>query len=118
MKIKKSSKRNLAVRDDDDDEDNKTKKKDKPVKGYSTDLDKCVKEIGRVEGDGGRGGDIVVRLMSYNKGPVKISVGMTGTKANGDEWFAKLGRITGAQCEALIPLMRRAVKKVAKYEEK
>lgn len=100
----------------------KTDKKSKGEKkefGYDESLDKVVKDFGKVEGQGGRAGDFSIRLMSYNSGPIKLSLSRTGTnKETGEPWFSpKLGRLTIKEVEALIerlPTVLKTMKKKAK----
>lgn len=81
--------------------------------GYDASKDKVVKEIGAIE-TGTMAGDIVVRVVSYNGGANKVLVARTGvSKKTGETWFTpKLGRLTGEELDALLPLITKARKYV------
>ena len=80
---------------------------------YDKGKDKILKEIGTVE-TGTRAGDIVVRIVSYDGGAKKLLIARAGVNAKtGEAWFTpKLGRLTKAEVEALLPLITKAVKHI------
>ena len=72
---------------------------------YEKTLDiETFKEI--VEFDGTR---ITVGIFSYNGGEKKLQVGRENLSAD-EEWrFTKLGRLTKAEAQAIVPLMMKAI---------
>ena len=86
---------------------------DKADFGYDASKDVVVKELGTIE-TGTRAGDIVVRVVSYDGGAKKVLVARTGvSKKTGQAWFTpKLGRLTGEELDALLPLLAKARKLV------
>jgi hypothetical protein len=78
---------------------------------YDAEKDIVVKELGTVE-TGSMAGDILVRVVSYNGGAKKLLVARTGVKkSTGETWFTpKLGRLTKAEVEAVLPLITKAIK--------
>lgn len=51
---------------------------------------------------------ISVSVMSYNEGAKKLQISRQSKKADGELGFAKLGRMTKEEVEAVIPLMEKA----------
>lgn len=55
---------------------------------------------------------ITVSVFSYNKGEPKLQISRQIRRAQ-DEWiFSKLGRLTKAEAEVVIPLMQKAMGKM------
>jgi uncharacterized lipoprotein YehR (DUF1307 family) len=61
------------------------------------------------ENDNGR---LTVSVYSYNKGQKKLQVSRENRAAEGELRFAKLGRLTKEEAEAVLPMMQEAVKKM------
>lgn len=59
------------------------------------------------ENDNGR---IIVSIYSYNKGQKKLQIGRENKNAEDEFRFAKLGRMTKEEIEAILPLIQEAVK--------
>ncbi len=59
------------------------------------------------EGDSGR---LTVSVYSYNKGVKKLQVARENRVGEGELRFAKLGRMTREEVEAVLPLIAEAVK--------
>lgn len=59
------------------------------------------------ENDNGR---IIVSIYSYNKGQKKLQIGRENKNAEDEFRFAKLGRMTKEEIEAVLPLIQEAVK--------
>lgn len=59
------------------------------------------------ENDTGR---LTVGVYSYNKGMKKLQISREKSGAEGDLKFAKVGRMTKDELEALLPLLQEAVK--------
>jgi len=57
--------------------------------------------------DGDRGTTIIVRVASYDGGHKKIGIVRTH-----DDDFRKLGRMSPEECEAVIPLLQKALENV------
>ncbi|MDD3089628.1 MAG: hypothetical protein PHT95_06770 [Candidatus Omnitrophica bacterium] len=55
---------------------------------------------------------ITVSVYSYNKGQKKVQISREGKNADGEYKFAKLGRLTKDEAEAIIPLIQEAVGKI------
>ncbi len=88
--------------------------------GYDPDKDVTVKDFGIIEGGGGRAGDFQLRIISYNGGPNKLALTRTGeNKETGNRWFSpRIGRLSLAELEALLPVLERALKLMAKKSAK
>jgi len=56
---------------------------------------------------------LTVSVRSYNKGAKKLQLSRESKNAQGDLRFAKLGRMTREEAEAMIPLMNEAVSAMA-----
>ena len=59
------------------------------------------------EGDSGR---LTVSVYSYNKGAKKLQITRENRVGEGELRFAKLGRMTKEEVEAVLPLIGEAVK--------
>jgi hypothetical protein len=55
---------------------------------------------------------LTVSVMSYNDGPKKLQVSRENKNASGELQFAKLGRMTKEEAEAVLPLMQKAVEQM------
>lgn len=55
------------------------------------------------------GDKITVSVYSYNKGQQKIQISRENRNAQGELRYAKLGRLTKQEAEAVLPLIREAV---------
>ena len=53
---------------------------------------------------------LTVSIYSYNKGQKKIQLSREGVNAQGEYRFAKLGRLSKEEAEAILPLMQEALK--------
>ncbi|UCC95930.1 MAG: hypothetical protein JSW40_04060 [Candidatus Omnitrophota bacterium] len=53
---------------------------------------------------------LTVSVYSYNKGPKKLHISRENKDTQGDFRFAKLGRLTKEEIEALLPLIQEAIK--------
>ncbi len=51
---------------------------------------------------------IKVAVMSYNEGISKLQISRQNKRADGELSFAKLGRMTKEEVEAVLPLMEKA----------
>ncbi len=51
---------------------------------------------------------ITVAVMCYNEGTPKLQLGRKNKRADGELSFAKLGRMTKEEVEAVLPLMEKA----------
>ncbi|MFH1783433.1 MAG: hypothetical protein ABH868_00830 [bacterium] len=52
---------------------------------------------------------VSVNVYSYNKGQKKIQISRESKDAEGEYRFAKLGRLTREESEAIIPLLQEAL---------
>ena len=52
------------------------------------------------------GGRIVVSVYSYNKGAKKLQISRENANREGEFRFAKLGRMTREECQAVLPLIQ------------
>ena len=52
---------------------------------------------------------VTVGVFSYNGGEKKLQVGRENQDASGEWRFSKLGRMTKAEAEEVIPVMKKAV---------
>lgn len=59
------------------------------------------------EGDSGR---LTVSVYSYNKGTKKLQVARENRGPEGEYRFAKLGRMTKEEVEAVVPYIQEALK--------
>lgn len=58
------------------------------------------------------GSKIVVGVFSYNDGTPKLQLSRERVKADGGTSFAKLGRMTKEEVEAVLPLMQKAIEQL------
>ncbi|MDD4957304.1 MAG: hypothetical protein PHH49_07300 [Candidatus Omnitrophica bacterium] len=58
------------------------------------------------------GNRLTVSVRCYNKGPKKLQISRESAGASGDMKFAKLGRLTKEEAEAILPLMQEALSKM------
>ncbi len=72
---------------------------------YNASLDECLFSKSW-ENDSGR---LVVGVHSYNKGMKKLQISRENKDSEGEFKFAKLGRMTKEEIEALLPLIQEAV---------
>jgi len=73
---------------------------------YDTSLDESLFSK-QWEGDSGR---LTVSVYSYNKGVKKLQITRENRVGEGELRFAKLGRMTKEEVEAVLPLIAEAVK--------
>ena len=59
------------------------------------------------ENDTGR---LTVSVYSYNNGPKKLQISRENRTGPGDLRYAKLGRLTREEAEAILPFIQEAVK--------
>jgi uncharacterized lipoprotein YehR (DUF1307 family) len=59
------------------------------------------------ENDAGR---LTVSVYSYNNGPKKLQISRENRGGQGELRFAKLGRLTKEEAEAILPAMQEAIK--------
>jgi hypothetical protein len=52
---------------------------------------------------------ITVGVYSYNENTPKLQIGRQSKKADGSLGFAKLGRMTGEEVKAVLPLIQKAM---------
>ncbi|MBT4540672.1 hypothetical protein HOC35_04110 [Candidatus Woesearchaeota archaeon] len=55
---------------------------------------------------------LTVSVMSYNDGPKKMQMSRENKNAAGELQFAKLGRVTKEEAEAILPLMQKALEQM------
>jgi len=55
-------------------------------------------------------GRLTVSVFSYNSGPKKLQISRENRTGQGEFSFAKLGRITKEELEALLPFIQEALK--------
>ena len=58
----------------------------------------------------GEGTKINVSVYSYNNGPKKLQISRENMTADGEPRFAKLGRMTKEETEAVLPYIQEALK--------
>jgi hypothetical protein len=73
---------------------------------YNADLDNCLFSKSN-ETETGR---LTVSVYSYNEGQKKLQITRENRDAEGGFRFAKLGRMTKEEAEAVIPFIQEAVK--------
>ena len=61
------------------------------------------------ESDAGR---VTVSVFSYNKGPKKLQISRENRTGDGELRFAKLGRLTKEEAQAILPMFQEALKKL------
>ena len=52
---------------------------------------------------------VVVSVYSYNKGAKKLQLSRDGLSAEGETRFAKLGRMTKAEVQGVLPIIQEAM---------
>jgi hypothetical protein len=57
----------------------------------------------------GEGTKINVSVYSYNNGPKKLQISRENMTADGEPRFAKLGRMTKEEAEAILPHIKEAL---------
>lgn len=62
-----------------------------------------------IESEAGR---LTVGIYSYNQGPKKIQITRENRDSEGDFRFAKLGRLSKEEVEAIIPMLKEALEKM------
>jgi hypothetical protein len=55
---------------------------------------------------------IKVSVMSYNNGQPKLQLSRENARESGEVSFAKLGRLTKQEAEAVLPIMQEAISKM------
>ena len=55
------------------------------------------------------GGKVIVAVYSYNKGQKKLQISRENLNAEGETRFAKLGRMTKDEAQAVLPLIQEAL---------
>lgn len=55
---------------------------------------------------------LTVSVYSYNNGQKKIQISREGKNAQGELKFAKLGRLTKSEAEAILPFVQEAIKQM------
>ena len=60
----------------------------------------------------GNGTRLIVSIYAYNKGAQKIQISRELIADEGKSTFAKLGRLTKEELEAILPLLREALEVV------
>ncbi len=53
--------------------------------------------------------NVKVAIMQYNEGTKKLQISRENFNADGAPRFAKLGRLTKPEAEAILPLMQEAI---------
>ena len=56
---------------------------------------------------------LTVSVFSYNKGAKKLQISRENRNAEGELRFAKMGRLTKEEVEAILPFIQEAVKSMA-----
>ena len=75
---------------------------------YDASLDECLYKK-EWETDNDR---LTVSIYSYNQGVKKLQINRENRNAQGELRFAKLGRLTKEEAEAVIPMMQEALGKM------
>lgn len=57
----------------------------------------------------GEGTKITVSVYSYNNGPKKLQISRENYTADGEPRFAKLGRMTKDELQAVLPFLQEAI---------
>jgi len=55
------------------------------------------------------GGKVIVAVYSYNQGQKKLQISRENISAEGETRFAKLGRMTKDEVQAVLPLIQEAL---------
>ena len=53
-----------------------------------------------------------VSIYSYNNGPQKLQISRENKNAEGENTFAKLGRMTKDEAQAILPYIQEAIKQI------
>lgn len=72
---------------------------------YDRDLDECLFSKAW-EDDNDR---LTVSIYSYNNGQKKLQISRESKNAQGELRFAKLGRLTKSEAEAILPFIQEAI---------
>ena len=72
---------------------------------YDSSLDECLYSKAW-ENDAGK---LSVNVYSYNSGPKKLQISRENRGSQGELRFAKLGRMTKEEIQALLPLIQDAI---------
>ncbi|MDD5132111.1 MAG: hypothetical protein PHH44_05560 [bacterium] len=72
---------------------------------YDSSLDQQV-FVKELEGEKGK---VIVSVYSYNNGPKKLQLSRSVKNEQGDYSFAKLGRLTKDELQAILPLLQEAL---------
>ena len=73
---------------------------------YDSSLDECIFSKSHEE----ETGRLTVSVYSYNNGPKKLQISRENRDSQGDFRFAKLGRMTKEEAQAILPLAQEALK--------
>ena len=73
---------------------------------YNADLDQCLFSK-QWESEAGR---IVVGIYSYNQGTKKLQITREAKTADGEFRFVRLGRMSKAEMEGILPLIQEGMK--------
>lgn len=73
---------------------------------YDASLDQCLFSK-NYEAETGR---LTVGIYSYNNGPKKLQISRETRGGEGDFKFAKMGRLTKEELQALLPFLQEALK--------
>ena len=60
----------------------------------------------------GKGSRVTVGVYSYNNGPKKVQIGRELLQEGGQPSFAKLGRMTKDELQAILPFLQEALTKM------
>ncbi len=72
---------------------------------YDRDLDECLfSKVWEDEND-----RLTVSIFSYNNGQKKLQISRESKNAQGELRFAKMGRLTKVEAEAILPFIQEAV---------
>lgn len=55
---------------------------------------------------------LTVSIYSYNNGPKKLQISRENKNAEGESTFAKLGRMTKDEAQAVLPYIQEAIKQM------
>ncbi len=75
---------------------------------YDSSLDKCLFSKSHETEDN----RITVSIMSYNGGAKKLQLARENRNAQGEFRFAKLGRMTKEEAQAVMPIIQEAIGKM------
>lgn len=76
-------------------------------KGYDESKDSTILEVGEIESKDDK---IVVRIMAYNGGALKVAMNRTYYTRKGELRHKAIGRLTEDELKALLPLLNKAKK--------